>query len=140
MAMKLVKKTDEYSIFKRSDDRYAVVDANKNAVNGEEKVKILLTEELIKITAPAAPEEAAVEEEAAAEEAPAEEEEAAKEEESAGSSTARSRPCAGFCVHGRMILAIIQRVGTATPHETHRLFLPAPRGVDRPVPAARAQR
>ncbi|MEH6586018.1 MAG: hypothetical protein V7720_05640 [Halioglobus sp.] len=80
MAMKLVKKTNEYSIFQRSDDRYAVVDANKNAVNGEEKVKILLAEELIKITVPAAPEEAAVEEEAAAEEAPAEEEEAAKEE------------------------------------------------------------
>lgn len=80
MAMKLVKKTDEYSIFQRSDDRYAVVDANKNAVNGEEKVKILLAEALIKVTAPAAPEEAAVEEEAPAEEAPAEEEEAAKEE------------------------------------------------------------
>ncbi|MEP4148541.1 MAG: hypothetical protein ABJL54_15100 [Halioglobus sp.] len=78
MAMKLVKKTDEYSIFQRSDDRYAVKDANKKAVNGEEKVKILLAEDLIKVTAPAAPEEAPVEEEAAepeaaADEAPAEE-------------------------------------------------------------------
>ncbi|MEP5567503.1 MAG: hypothetical protein ABJN62_06700 [Halioglobus sp.] len=73
MAMKLVKKTDEYSIFKRSDDRYAVKDANKNAVNGEEKIKILLAEDLIKVTAPAAPEEAPAEEEAAEPEAAAEE-------------------------------------------------------------------
>ena len=56
MAMKLVKKTAEYSIYKRSDDRYAVKDANKKAVNGEEKVKILLAEELIKVTLPAEPE------------------------------------------------------------------------------------
>ena len=87
MAMKLVKKTDEYSIYKRSDDRYAVKDANKNPVNGDEKVRILVAEELVKVILPAAPEapeaeeapaeEAAVEEvaevEAAAEEAPAEE-------------------------------------------------------------------
>lgn len=76
MAMKLVKKTSEYSIYQRSDERYAVKDANKNAVNGEEKTKILLAEELIKVTAaaPAAP-EPAVEEEAPAEEAAAEEKE-----------------------------------------------------------------
>ncbi len=81
MAMKLVKKTEDYSIFKRSDDRYAVKDGNKNAVNGEDKVKILLAEGLIKVTAPAAPEEAPAEEEAAAEpEAAAEEPEAAEEE------------------------------------------------------------
>jgi hypothetical protein len=81
MAMKLVKKTAEYSIYQRSDNRYAVKDASKQAVNGEEKVKILVAEDLIKVTAPAepeaAPEEEASEEtaetEAAAEEAPAEE-------------------------------------------------------------------
>ncbi len=80
MAMKLVKKTSEYSIYKRNDDRYAVKDANKNAVNGEEKARILAEEGLIKV-ATAAPvaeeapaEEEAVAEEAAAEEAPAEEE------------------------------------------------------------------
>jgi len=86
--MKLVKKTAEYSIFKRSDERYAVKDADKNPVNGEEKVKILLAEDLIKAAAPAEPvaEEAAEEEstEAAAEEAAAAEEpaeeEAAKDE------------------------------------------------------------
>ena len=82
MAMKLVKKTDEYSIYQRGDDRYAVKDANKNAVNGDEKVRILVAAELVKVTLPAAPEEPAAEEaavedtaevEAAAEEAPAEE-------------------------------------------------------------------
>lgn len=66
MAMKLVKKTADYSIYKRRDDRFAVKDANKNAVNGEEKAKILLAEELIKVTVPAEP----VAEEAAEEEAP----------------------------------------------------------------------
>ena len=83
MAMKLVKKTAEYSIFKRSDDRYAVKDANKQPVNGDEKVRILVAEELVKVALPAEPEpepEEAVEEEAAAEEAPAEEEASAEEE------------------------------------------------------------
>ena len=96
MAMKLVKKTAQYSIYKRGDERYAVKDANKKAVNGEEKARILLAEDLIKVTLPAKPvveEEAAVEapageaalaeapvEEAAVEEAPVEEEAAVVEE------------------------------------------------------------
>jgi hypothetical protein len=71
MAMKLVKKTAEYSIYQRSDERYAVKDANNKAVNGDEKVRILAAEELVKVTLPA--EEAADEEAPAAEEAPAEE-------------------------------------------------------------------
>ncbi|MCB1690007.1 MAG: hypothetical protein KDI33_16040 [Halioglobus sp.] len=90
--MKLVKKTAEYSIYLRGDKRYAVQDANKKAVNGDEKVRILLEEELVKAPVPAAPVvEAAAEEEPAAEaeaeveaEAPAEEapaEEAPAEEE-----------------------------------------------------------
>jgi hypothetical protein len=69
MAMKVVKKTAEYTIYQRNDERYAVKDANKKPVNGEEKVKILLAEELIKVTEPAPVEEAPAEEEAAAEEA-----------------------------------------------------------------------
>jgi hypothetical protein len=70
MALKVVKKTAEYTIYQRNDERYAVKDANKKPVNGEEKVKILLAEELIKLTAaaPAPVEEAPAEEEAAAEE------------------------------------------------------------------------
>ena len=73
MAMKLVKKTDEYSIYLRGDKRYAVEDSHKNPVNGEEKVRILLAEELVKAAAPAAKEEPV------AEEAPAEAEEVAEE-------------------------------------------------------------
>ena len=71
MAMTLIKKTSEYKIYKRGDERFAVQDANGKAVNGEEKVKILLAEALIKVTEPAAPAEEPAED-AAAEE-PAEE-------------------------------------------------------------------
>ena len=81
MAMKLVKKTDKYSIFKRNDDRYAVQDANKNAINGDEKTRILVEEELIKLTAAAAPAEEPAAEEPVAEEAPAEAEAPAEEED-----------------------------------------------------------
>ena len=84
MAMKLVKRTDEYSIYQRSDDRYAVKDANKKPINGDEKVRILVAEELIKAALPAEPEpDEAVEEEVVAEEASAEEAEAPAEEEPA---------------------------------------------------------
>ena len=81
MAMKLVKKTDDYTILQRSDNRYAVKDAARNPVNGDDKVRILVEEGLIKASVAAAPaeveEEAATEdavEEAPAEESPAEEE------------------------------------------------------------------
>jgi hypothetical protein len=89
MAMKLVKKTPEYSIFQRGDERYAVQDANKKAVNGDEKVRILVAEELLKVVVPAKPavEEPAEEETAAEADAPAAEAEAeapvAEEESSA---------------------------------------------------------
>ena len=82
MAMKLVKKTDEYSIYLRGDKRYAVEDARKKPVNGDEKVRILVAEELVKVTAPAKKEEPVAEaavEEAAEAEAPAAEEPAAEE-------------------------------------------------------------
>ena len=67
--MKLVKKTAEYSIYQRRDNRYAVKSAAKKAINGEDKVKILLAESLITAPEPKAPEPEAAEEEA---EAPAE--------------------------------------------------------------------
>ena len=88
MTMKLVKKTAEYSIYQRGDERYAVKDANKNPVNGDEKARILIAEELIKETVSAKPaaeeapetEEAVAEEESTVEgEAPAEEASAAEE-------------------------------------------------------------
>ena len=90
MAMKLVKKTAEYSIYQRGDKRYAVQDAKKKAVNGDEKVSILLAEGLLKVAAPAKPEEPAAETaapaesaeaEAADETAPAEEAPATEEED-----------------------------------------------------------
>ena len=83
MAMKLIKKTADYKIFVRGDERYAVQDANGKPVNGEEKVNILVAEDLIKVTVPSPKEEAPAEAEdagaddeveaAEAEEAPADE-------------------------------------------------------------------
>jgi hypothetical protein len=51
--MKVVKKTSEYTIFQRRDNRYAIVNSKKNAINGEDKVKILTDEGLVKKPAPA---------------------------------------------------------------------------------------
>ena len=77
MAMKLVRKTADYKIFLRGDNRYAVQDASGKPVNGEEKVNILIAEDLVKVTAPQEVEPEVVEEapaeEPAEEEAPAEE-------------------------------------------------------------------
>jgi len=66
--MKLVKKTAEYTVYQRRDERYAVEGANNKSINGDEKVKILVAEGLLKVALPKEPEP-----EAAAEEAPAEE-------------------------------------------------------------------
>jgi hypothetical protein len=74
MAMKLLKKTSEYSIFARGDDRYAVKGADKKPVNGDDKVRILLAEGLIKVTEPSAPAEPEPEAEAVEEAAEAAEE------------------------------------------------------------------
>ena len=83
MAMKLIKKTPDYKIFMRGDERYAVQDANGKPVNGEEKVRILLAEELITVAIPdPAPEpaEAAEAEESETEAAAESAEEAAEDE------------------------------------------------------------
>ncbi len=72
MAMTLVKKTADYRIFKRGDERYAVQDGRGKPINGEEKVNILVAESLITVSVPSAPEpesEAEPEAEAPAEEA-----------------------------------------------------------------------
>lgn len=73
MAMKLVKKTVDYKIFVRGDDRYAVQDATGKPVNGEEKVRILVAEDLIKVTLP----DPSKRDESEAEDAPAAEDAAA---------------------------------------------------------------
>ena len=65
MAMKLIKKTAEYKIFMRGDDRYAVQDASGKPVNGEEKVRILVEEDLIKVTLSSPKEEVAESEDTA---------------------------------------------------------------------------
>jgi len=54
--MKTIKKTAEYTIYKKRNNRYAVKGANANWINGEEKVAILLAENFIKLTQPATPE------------------------------------------------------------------------------------
>ncbi|HCD27874.1 MAG TPA: hypothetical protein DER02_10150 [Gammaproteobacteria bacterium] len=72
--MKTVVKADAYTIFQRRDERYAIKDASGNAVNGDEKTKILAEHDLIKLSVAAAP----VEEPAAE----------AAEEESAGDAAA----------------------------------------------------
>ncbi len=78
--MKVVERTDEYTIMQRRDGRYAVKDADKKPVNGDAKVEILTKHDLIKAPPPPAPEPAP--EEAAADEAAgdAAPEEAASEE------------------------------------------------------------
>ncbi len=39
--MKVVKKTDEYTVYLRRDGRHAVTGADKGPINGDEKVRIL---------------------------------------------------------------------------------------------------
>lgn len=72
--MKVTKKTAEYTIYQKRNNRYAVKGAEGKLLNGEDKVKVLLAEGLIKLTEPAPKEEPAEEPaEEAAEEAAAEE-------------------------------------------------------------------
>lgn len=69
--MKVIARTDEYTIYQKRNERYAVKDARNDWVNGNEKVAILLEHKLIEAPVPKAPEPE--EPEAAAEEAAAEE-------------------------------------------------------------------
>ncbi len=52
--MQQVKKTTDYTIFKKGSGRYAVRDKARKWVNGEAKEKILLAEQLIKLPEPKA--------------------------------------------------------------------------------------
>ncbi len=70
--MSLTKKTATHKIFKRRDGRFSVTTLKNKPVNGEEKVQVLLAEELIKVTAPNPAEEAPAEETEGGEEAAAE--------------------------------------------------------------------
>ena len=66
--MKIIKKTDEYSIFKKRNDRYAIKDSNGKWLNAEKKVAILKDEELIKLSESTKPEPEEINEAEATEE------------------------------------------------------------------------
>ena len=66
--MELIKKTDNYTIYKKKSGRYAVKNKEKKYLSDKEKVEILLEEKLIKLSPRKKPEEPA-----AAEAAPAKE-------------------------------------------------------------------
>jgi hypothetical protein len=53
-SMELVKKTGDVSIYKKRSGRYAVQNAKGGYVSGEDKVKILKEEGLLKVTEPKA--------------------------------------------------------------------------------------
>ena len=98
MKMKVVKKTEMFTIYVKSSGRFAVKDANKNWINAEEKVKILVENGFIKAFVPPVKKESDVEQEineAPAEEAPAEEApaaEASEEEAPAAEAPAEEAP------------------------------------------------
>ncbi len=54
--MKVVLKSDEYTIFQRRDQRYAVRDSNRSWVNGDAKTAILRDNNLIQAPAAKRPE------------------------------------------------------------------------------------
>jgi hypothetical protein len=66
--VKVIARTDEYTIYQKRNERYAVRDAQRAWVNGDAKVAILLEHKLVTAPAPkpAEPEPAAEEEVAAA--------------------------------------------------------------------------
>ena len=55
--MEAVKKTNDYTIFKKRSGRFGVQMTDKKWVNGEEKSKILAKHKLIKLSAPKPKEE-----------------------------------------------------------------------------------
>ena len=50
--MEIVKQTEEYQIVKKRSGRYGVRGANRKWISGDEKVKILIAEGLLKAPAP----------------------------------------------------------------------------------------
>jgi hypothetical protein len=65
--MQIVKKTAEYTVFKRADGRHAVQGNDKKFINGEDKVKILTEEGLLTAPTPKPAEPEAAEETASEE-------------------------------------------------------------------------
>lgn len=54
--MQVVTRTDEYTIYKKRNQRYAVRDKARRWVRGDDKVAILLAHNLIEAPVPKAPE------------------------------------------------------------------------------------
>jgi hypothetical protein len=94
--MKVLQKTDEYTIYQKRSGRYAVEGADKKIINGDEKVSILVAAGVVKqAVAKPAPVEEVVVEEAPAEEVSAEAapvEEAVAEEAPADETPAEAAP------------------------------------------------
>ena len=67
--MKKVKKTAEYTVYLRTDGRYAVKDKAQKHINGDKKVEILQAEGYVTKPEPKPVEEAPAEEAAEGEEA-----------------------------------------------------------------------
>ena len=59
--MKVVRKTDEYTIVEKRSKRYGVLNAKKNWINGDAKTTILVNEKLLEVAVPK-PKEAEAEE------------------------------------------------------------------------------
>ena len=59
--MEIVKQTEEYQIIKKRSGRYGVRGANRKWISGEEKVKILIAEGLVKAPEPKPEPEATLE-------------------------------------------------------------------------------
>ncbi len=51
--MEVVKQTDEYTVIKKRSGRFGVKNSSGKWINGEDKVKILIAEGLIKAAMPA---------------------------------------------------------------------------------------
>ncbi|NBC21993.1 MAG: hypothetical protein GVY21_00810 [Gammaproteobacteria bacterium] len=88
--MQVVTRTDEYTIYKKRNQRYAVRNKDRQWVRGDDKVAVLLAHNLIEAPTPKAPEQPEEPEAAeaatgeAAEGASAEGEEAGEQGESEG--------------------------------------------------------
>ena len=89
--MKVIKRTDEYTIFQRGDNRYAIKDAARKWINGSAKVAILLEHELIDAILPKEPSEAEASSEAE-EQSEAQESSEAEEQSEAQESSEAEEP------------------------------------------------
>ena len=54
--METIKKTENYTIYKKKSGRFAVKNSSNDWINGDEKVKILVGEKLLKVALPKKPE------------------------------------------------------------------------------------